>query len=1067
MEIDGKTKTSVTALVGLDTKYDVFVDWSDADLDMDCTCPAFEKFGPCKHIWATLMQVDKEHGSLPANSDQAATDEDMDFGPGLVSILGPVASGPAGRMSRGGGSHFGWGSRPKRQSWGKLLGEVYGSMASESLAFHPQAPEVDGLLYVVDVPGTLQGESLIVEVLERSRKRDGEWSVPKPYSLSTANISVLPSPQDQQIATLLLGASPATSYYSYDAYRNSRYCLPKHLIDMLMPLFCRTGRCYLRQELKGALTPLALDDGSPWVFHLEVRKNEARDQYVLQGALHRGTQREELASPVLLVASGWVFWPDRAARLDDSQAFEWISLLRQEKEVRVPGRESGKLLERILRIPRVPPLDLPSELEFQRIQGVPRPCLKIRRHEYWGRNKLQAELSFEYSGMQIDEGKAEAGLFLPESRQWVARDLQAEYLATQRLAELGVSVGRYYTGPTRELAAKKLPALAKALLAENWRVEAEGKLYRRASSVSASVSSGIDWLELKGQVEFEGGSASLPAVLAALRKGQDMVVLDDGTMGLLPEEWLKQYELAARMGEAHKDSIRFKPSQIALLDAMLSDRPEVAFDADFTKAREELHRFTNVQPVDPPATFTGQLRPYQCDGLGWMLFLHRFGLGGCLADDMGLGKTVQVLALLEMHRHQRALSEPAAAKPSLIVVPRSLVFNWLQEAGRFTPSLRILDYSDVGRRKVDVAELAGYDLVLTTYGTLRRDIAVLKDVPFDYVILDESQAIKNEKTASAKAVRLLNGAHRLCLSGTPIENHLGELWSQFEFLNPGMLGGSSAFVGGRTVDDQTRQWLSRALRPFILRRTKEQVAKELPPRMEQTIQCQMGADQRRLYTELRDHYRQALLARVERDGLAKSKMHILEALLRLRQAACHPGLIDKELADKPSAKLDALMPQIADVIEEGHKALVFSQFTSLLSIVRKRMDGEGIVYEYLDGRTRDRQAKVERFQGDPNCRLFLISLKAGGLGLNLTAADYVFLLDPWWNPAVEAQAVDRAHRIGQTRQVFAYRFIAHDTVEEKVLQLQQSKRALADAIITPDNSLIRQLRREDLELLLT
>jgi SNF2 family DNA or RNA helicase len=319
-------------------------------------------------------------------------------------------------------------------------------------------------------------------------------------------------------------------------------------------------------------------------------------------------------------------------------------------------------------------------------------------------------------------------------------------------------------------------------------------------------------------------------------------------------------------------------------------------------------------------------------------------------------------------------------------------------------------------------------------------------------------------------VRLLRGRHKLALSGTPVENHLGELWSLFEFLNPGMLGSASVFQLGagdlRNPDEETRKLLSRALRPFLLRRTKGQVASDLPPKQEQVLYCELEAPQRRLYNELREYYRKSLMERVDRDGLGRSKIQVLEALLRLRQAACHPGLIDRTRIGEASAKLDLVLPQIDEVLEEGHKILVFSQFTSFLAIVRDRLDRGRVVYEYLDGDTRDRSRPVERFQNDPACRLFLISLRAGGLGLNLTAAEYVYLLDPWWNPAVERQAVDRTHRIGQTRPVFAYRVIAQDTVEEKVLELQRTKQDLADAIISADSSLIRDLSREDLELLL-
>jgi SNF2 family DNA or RNA helicase len=362
-------------------------------------------------------------------------------------------------------------------------------------------------------------------------------------------------------------------------------------------------------------------------------------------------------------------------------------------------------------------------------------------------------------------------------------------------------------------------------------------------------------------------------------------------------------------------------------------------------------------------------------------------------------------------------------------------------------------------------------VILTTYGTLRRDILSLKDLEFDYVILDEAQAIKNADTESSKAARLLRGRYRLGLSGTPVENHLGELWSLFEFLNPGMLGAASVFkVAGstwRNPPEDTRRLLAQALRPFILRRTKQQVAQELPPKSEQTIYCEMETAQRKLYDELRQHYRESLLKRIETDGLAKSKIQVLEALLRLRQAACHPALLDPERIGDPSAKLEALLAQLREVLDEGHKALVFSQFTSLLKIVRERLNESGIVYEYLDGATRDRQSRVERFQTDRSCGIFLISLKAGGVGLNLTAAEYVFILDPWWNPAVEAQAVDRTHRIGQQRPVFAYRLIARDTVEEKILELQNSKRDLAAEIIGAESSVIRKLKPEDLALLLS
>ena len=373
-------------------------------------------------------------------------------------------------------------------------------------------------------------------------------------------------------------------------------------------------------------------------------------------------------------------------------------------------------------------------------------------------------------------------------------------------------------------------------------------------------------------------------------------------------------------------------------------------------------------------------------------------------------------------------------------------------------------------------KVSDYDLVITTYGTLRRDVASLRAFEFDYAVLDEAQAIKNAGTEGAKAARLIRAKHRLAMSGTPIENRLSELWSLLEFLNPGLLGKASVFgtlvkrlegPGNAEEREQSRALLARAVRPYILRRTKAQVTPELPERLEQTLVVDLSPKERALYNELRDHYRNSLLGRIATQGLAKSKMHVLEALLRLRQAACHPGLVDPARRGDSSSKIDMLLTRVSEATAEDHKVLVFSQFTSLLSIVRDQMDAAGTRYAYLDGDTRDRQRVVGEFQEDPECKVFLVSLKAGGVGLNLTAAEYVYLLDPWWNPAVEAQAIDRAHRIGQTNRVFASRLIARDTVEEKVLALQESKRDLAEAIVRADNAVVASLGREELELLLS
>ena len=738
------------------------------------------------------------------------------------------------------------------------------------------------------------------------------------------------------------------------------------------------------------------------------------------------------------------------------------------EEIRIPYAERDTFLQLWWSAPVLPLADLPPDLDLPTERGIPTGRLTVLRPPRGPDRHLYAHVTAQYGDHNVDLDTFEAGLVDLKAQRVIRRDRDAETAFLSQLTDLGVHPNpETETEGDYRFARRALPAITDALLQAGWVVEADGVRMRPPGEMTFQVISGVDWFELHGQVAFGGLTVGLPALLKVLRSGERFVLLDDGSQGLLPEAWLARYGALADLGESTADAIRFLPSQALLLDALLAEQQGLSLDAEFERRRDQLHAFTGIEPALPPATFEGQLRPYQQEGLGWLHFLRAFHLGGCLADDMGLGKTVQVLALLAS-RHD--LGGTSSMNPSIVVVPRSLVFNWFLEAARFTPTLRLLDYTGPNRSQA-LAELKGADVLVTTYGILRRDILTLKDIPFNYAILDEAQAIKNAASQAAKASRLLQAAHRLALSGTPVENHLGELWSLFEFLNPGMLGRSAVFnqiaKSSESQDEVQLGLLATAIRPVMLRRTKAQVLRDLPEKTEQTLYCDLPQSQRRLYTELRDYYRTQLSQRLKSVGLKRSKIQVLEALLRLRQAACHPGLIDPARTDEPSAKIDALLDQLEDVIAEGHKALVFSQFTSLLAIVRKRLDERGQAYLYLDGRTRKRQERVEQFQQDAAWPLFLISLKAGGHGLNLTAADYVFILDPWWNPAVEAQAIDRAHRIGQIRAVFAYRLISRDTVEDKILALQQSKRELADSIITADANLMRHLTAEDLELLIS
>jgi superfamily II DNA or RNA helicase len=1089
-------------VIGTET-YDVSIEPAGPLLRSSCTCPYFiDRLEICKHIWAVIVAAEArgipllDPGPTPTDISLEPIDldgpaDDWDDEP--WSLTDRTAPAPPPRAP------FRVAPAPRTHRvpppWRQLLDAVTSS------AMRPPDPLrqrlVSGqLLYIIDVGASLAAGAVVIELMTRDRKASGDWAKPRPARISARDIRMLPDGPERQILERLLGAG---SDYGNVAYAElgelSRFRLHGVLVRELLPLICAGDRCLARlarpdiasarpdvpdvrdpyrngywgppkpKRIASELLPLRFDSGPAWRFDAVISRDDPPSAYRIDGVLSRDGERMPIAEPLMVFNDGVLITRSHVARLDHAGAFPWLAAMRRVGAIAVPVAERLALIDALLAQP-LPLQESPDDLRVDIEQGVPRPALRLTPAQWAGR--LEADVRMIYGDLQVPLPAVQPVVRTADASRIIRRDLEAERGLVQRLHQLGFRQewSPQAQGPIPQLPAERLPRAIRSLLAEGWHVEAGGITYRRPGSVRLAVRSGIDWFDVEGAVEYDDQRIPLPVLLAAARRGDTFVTLDDGTHGLLPEEWLNRHGALVRMGTTEGAYLRFKPSQVALLDALLAAQPAATCDETFARARRELASFDGVAPADPPRSFNGTLRGYQRDGLGWLLFLRRFGFGGCLADDMGLGKTVMVLALLA---RVRAESTGESPRPSLVVAPRSLVFNWRHEATRFTPALRVLDYT--GSARAALRETIGdHDIVLTTYGTLRHDAAHLAEVPFDYVILDEAQAIKNAASASAKAARLLAGRHRLALSGTPVENHLGELWSLFEFLNPGVLGSAAAFAGagdGRSVDEETLSILSRGLRPFILRRTKAQVAPELPAKTEQTVYCELERPQRVLYDELRDHYRRTLLAQVTKNGMGHAKLQVLEALLRLRQAACHPGLLDAKRRNESSAKFEVLVPHIMQAVDEGHKTLVFSQFTSLLAILRAQLDAADVRYEYLDGRTRDRGAKVERFQNDENCRLFLISLKAGGVGLNLTAAEYVFLLDPWWNPAVEAQAIDRTHRIGQIRHVFAYRLIAKDTVEERVLELQQRKRTLAQAILTADASLIRTLQRDDLELLLS
>jgi len=693
---------------------------------------------------------------------------------------------------------------------------------------------------------------------------------------------------------------------------------------------------------------------------------------------------------------------------------------------------------------------------------------------------LDATLQCRYGGLEVRPGRveADAGLFLPdplEPNTYHARDLAAEQDAVARLARAG------FQGPDKQgvWRLRDADGVLDFFATEYPRVHAEWKVTmeeRLEQSTKRNLEriepqfrwkgAGEGWLDLSIAYDTTQGTPMSPAeIQRLLRGGRRHGRLPNGKVVLIDTGAVEELQEVLRDASPRQEAsgYRLAASQRGFLEMAVRD---LGWSIQGQAAGRP--------PVPRPewGSLESVLRPYQKEGVAWMCELAARGFGGVLADEMGLGKTVQTLAFLS-HRAstRRQAGEPSL--PSLVVCPTSLVSNWLDEATRFTPDLRAVALQGP-QRHLQFPQVAEADLVLTSYALLRRDIDTYRGWSFDTVILDEAQHIKNRQTQNARAVKGIRARNRLVLTGTPLENSVLDLWSIFDFLMPGYLGAEKDFRERYEVpltqasDPATQARLQRRIRPFLLRRRKQEVARDLPDKLEQVAYCELTQAQRAVYHQLLEAGRREVDEAVRRQGLGPSRWLVINTLLRLRQACCDLRLLDPEAkADTaPSGKVELFMELLEEVIDGGHRVLVFSQFVSMLHLLRAQLEAEDVGCCYLDGSTRDRAGEVRRFQTQPKIPVFLISLKAGGVGLNLTGADTVIHFDPWWNPAVEAQATDRAHRIGQTRTVTSYKLITRDSVEEKILKLQERKRSLIRGALGSEEELAEAVTWEDVQGLL-
>ncbi|MBE8721752.1 DEAD/DEAH box helicase [Sphingobacterium pedocola] len=711
------------------------------------------------------------------------------------------------------------------------------------------------------------------------------------------------------------------------------------------------------------------------------------------------------------------------------------------------------------------------------IKTVKEDAIPVLTLNYVEGGQSHLKLSFNYGDYSFSAGgehkvsvrmqyepQKDLYTFIRIKRSITWEEKQRELLNGFGLQKLDALFGSYVTEQGKSIFSW-LNENQRALLEKGFIIQQETRdktFFIGKSSIDIEVNEDNDWFDVRAFANF--GPYKIPFIQLRdhiLNRIQEFV-LPNGEIAILPEEWFAQYEHLFHFS-VKKDILQFNKAHIGLLY-------EISEHTALTISRklQHLSSFEKIATIDPPHHFTGQLRPYQQAGYNWFHFLQEFKFGGVLADDMGLGKTVQTLAFLQKQKED--LKSTDHAKTSLLILPTSLVYNWQKEADRFAPEMRILLHTGSNRFK-DPYAFSHFDLVITTYGIVRSDEVILGKFFFNYIILDESQNIKNPTSKSFKSIKTLKSRNKLALSGTPVENSVSDIWSQMHFTNPGLLGSYAFFQKEFVVpiekkkDEEKAKRLQAIIKPFVLRRTKNQVATELPPKTEQIIYCEMTEKQSDKYETTKSEYRNALLEGVVQQGGKTSQITLLQGLTKLRQLANHPKMVDENFSEN-SGKFQAVLDMLESISSEQNKVLIFSQFVKHLQLFKTHFDKHKIKYAYLDGATKDRADAVQNFKEDKDTKIFLISIKAGGVGLNLTEADYVFILDPWWNPAVEQQAIDRTHRIGQTQNVFIYKFISKDTVEEKIVALQNRKKSIANSLITTEESFVKSLSKDDLKELL-
>jgi superfamily II DNA or RNA helicase len=1047
--------------------YPVTVELTPDGIKSQCSCPAYAKGGQhCKHVAALLISVrDQARGAqprrdpppMPAMMPQTAHAGGGDLlkrvrrrdRRGRVSSPPPIGAPSSGTGLGSSGGAATLAAAPQADATARQTG-IGAWLPPEGMM---GARRVEFRLHV------RQG-ALTVTVL------DAEARVPVLPSAALAWQALYPTPDRDALRLLARFESGNPRHPAVDVRGED--------VAELLPLL--EGQ---RVLLEPALMQLRFgDEPLRPRFDLEL---VGGDTIIVKASFERQTDKRRFS----LLSGGWFEgWPG------------WHVDTQEGIARRVDRRVSPAAMRRLLRSPTIgePMRELPRII----MQGLPKIALEVGAElpelsqvadvvdlvptfrMRAGGSLIEARVSLfaaygdEEVAVRADGISLPVVIQPPEEGMKRARcirvDIAAQQVAASKLEALGLKADETGQGFLAQGdAAIRFWSEGLAELPEDWDLFVpedlvDTQVRHKPISVFAKVTSGMDWLNVKLSYESEGIGVDRDELRRCLAEGKKYVRLEDGSFAAFdPDAVRAMLDREVELMMAASKSGRLPLAQAGRVQELLQQASGTSVSASARELFQRLGDIDEIESTKKPRALKATLRPYQEAGLSWLKFIHDIGSGGVLADDMGLGKTIQTIALLlavkQEDKHIRAL----------IVAPTSVVTNWERELARFSPSLSVALWHG-SDRKEQIEAVKEAEVVITSYALLRRDEDFLAKLDLNYAILDEAQHIKNPMSATAAAAKRLRAKRRLALTGTPIENRLSEIWSIFDFVSPGLLGPLDKFEArfSRPIeagDYKVAQRLRATIHPFILRRTKQEVAKDLPEKIETDQICDLTGEQRSIYVQVAREVRAQVLGEVERVGLAKSQIHILAGLTRLRQAACDPRLLGlpREFTDEDSGKLVALRELIANAVEGGHKVLVFSQFVGMLKVIERAMKEDGVPYEYLDGSTKDRIERVDRFQNDPTVPVFLISLKAGGTGLNLTAADTVIHFDPWWNPAVEQQATDRAHRIGQTKVVTAYRLVAAGTIEEKILQLKSKKRELVASVLSEDSGGAKKLTKADLE----